>query len=108
MGLFWNDPSLPAMDRKLNQVLGRLTSMERLMSALTDAIDALAAEVEKNTQVDQSAIVLIQGLADQIAAVATDPAKVTELAAKLKASTDALAAAVAANTVAEPVAPVEG
>jgi hypothetical protein len=108
MRWFWTDPLLPEVDRKLNIVIGRLNSMEKLMSALTDAVDALAAEVEKNTQVDQSAIVLIQGLADQIAAVATDPAKVTELAAKLKASTDALAAAVAANTVAEPVAPVEG
>lgn len=68
------------------------------MSALDDAIAALTSQVQANTDAETSAVILIQGLAAQIAAVANDPAAVTALAAKLKTSADALAAAVVANT----------
>ncbi len=61
-------------------------------------LDELQAQVTQNTQVEQSAIVLIQGLAAQIAANATDPAKIQALADQLNTSATALAAAVTANT----------
>ena len=69
------------------------------------AIDDLSAQVSANTTVVGSALTLIQGLAAQLAAAGTDPAKLAALQASLKASDDALAAAVAANTPAAPPAP---
>jgi hypothetical protein len=66
------------------------------------AVAELTAEVDRNTTVDSSAVALIAGLADQIIAAANDPARVRALGAALKASTDALGAAVAANTPSEP------
>lgn len=65
-------------------------------------LTALTAEVSRNTEVDQSAIALLTGLAAQIEALKTDPAALQALADQLKGSSDALAAAVVANT---PVAP---
>ena len=62
------------------------------------ALDDLTAAVAANTTVTGSALTLIQGLAAQLAAAGTDPVKLAALAAQLKSSDDALAAAVAANT----------
>lgn len=70
------------------------------MSALSD----LQAQVASNVDAEASAVTLIQGIAQQLKdALAAgpggqDPALV-DLAAKLHASADALAAAVTANTV---------
>jgi len=71
-----------------------LIKEEAIMADLT----SLEAEVARNTEVDQSAVTLLQGLATQLEAVKTDPAKVQALANSLRSSSDALAAAVAANT----------
>jgi hypothetical protein len=76
-------------------LLGALVAGEQLMSA---QLDALAAQVAQTETVEQSAITLIQGLAAQLAAVATDPAAVAALAARLNSSATALAAAITANT----------
>ncbi len=98
---------------------GRLARIEELLTALIkqgsdnmatvqEAMDALTAEVARNTTVDESAITLINGLADQLAALlaAGDPAVLVSgietIVAKLKGDSDALAAAVVANT---PVTP---
>lgn len=78
---------------------------EQRMSA---ELDALTAEVARNTSVEASAAALIQGIADQLAAAiaaGADPAALTALTQQLSGSADALAAAVAANTPAP--APVE-
>jgi hypothetical protein len=69
------------------------------------ALDDLTTQVAKNTSLEASAIQLIQGLAAQLAAAATDPAKVTALSAQLSTSATALAAAITANTPAAPPAP---
>lgn len=61
-------------------------------------LDALTLEVADTNTIMQSAIVLIQGLAAQLQAIANDPAAILQLAADLDAQSDALAAAVAANT----------
>jgi len=68
------------------------------------ALDDLTTQVGQNTTVEGSAVTLIQGLAAQIAAAGTDPAKLSALQTQLKTSADALAAAVTANTPAEPIA----
>ena len=65
-------------------------------------LQALQAQVAQNVTVEQSAVTLIQGLAAQIAAAGTDPAKLTELTNNLNAPATALAAAITANTPAAP------
>jgi hypothetical protein len=71
------------------------------------ALDDLTAQVAANTTAISSALALIKGFSAQLAAAGTDPAKLAALQASLKASDDALAAAVAANLPAGP-APVGG
>jgi len=103
MSWFWkSDPTLPEVVRRLKVIEGLIRNLECKMTTLTEALAVLTAQVDENTSVNESAIILIQGLADQIASVATDPTQVVELAGRLKASAEALAAAVSANT---PVAP---
>ncbi len=65
---------------------------------MSKELDALTAQVKAQEAVDDSAITLIQGLADQIAAIKTDPVALQALADELKTKSDALAAAVSANT----------
>lgn len=68
-------------------------------------LSALTAAVTNETNVVASAITLIQGLASQIAANATDPVAISALASQLTSSASALATAIAANTPAAPAAP---
>lgn len=87
---------------EIKYTLRQLLSGERkLMAAIDDLTTAVAAE----TTVEQSAITLIQQLAAQIAANATDPAKISALASQLTANATALAAAITANTPVAPAAP---
>ena len=87
-------------DASLVEALTKLSQqMEQVMADLT----ALTAEVERNTSVDQSAIALLTGLAAQIEALKTDPVALQTLADQMKGSSDALAAAVLANTPAASV-----
>lgn len=77
-----------------------IKNQEQIMSTLKDLQDEVTAE---DTVVD-SAVTLIQGLAAQVAALTPDQASIDALAADIKSKSDALAAAVAANT---PVAPAQ-
>ncbi len=61
-------------------------------------LDNLIAQVQATTTLEQSAILLIQGIAQQLIDAQADPAKIQELAETLKASADSLSAAVVANT----------
>jgi hypothetical protein len=64
---------------------------------MTQATDSLQAAVERETEVEKSAVTLIQGLADQVRQTSTDP-QVQALADRINANAGALASAVAANT----------
>lgn len=66
--------------------------------ALADLQAAVAAE---DTVID-SAVTLIQGIPDLIAAAGTDPAALAALSADINTKAQALGAAVAANTPAAP------
>jgi len=61
-------------------------------------LSALEAEVARDQTVNASAITLLSSLAAQLEALKNDPAAIQALADSLKASQDALAAAVVANT----------
>lgn len=95
-----------------NQINDKLDAILVALEALTITgeetmadLSVLTSEVTNNTDVVNSAVALIAGLADQIQAAATDPAAVQALADNLRANNQALASAVAANTPAAP--PVE-
>jgi hypothetical protein len=84
--------------KKLDNILKILGIIQRKEEAMSAELDALTAQVTANTDVENSAILLIQGIAAQLAAIKDDPAKIAALATSLKASADSLAAAVTANT----------
>jgi hypothetical protein len=97
------------LDRRFNEVddkLDRVLWNQRLLLSLIGGMEreemadltALTAQVAATVGVEQSAITLIQGIAAQLAAAQTDPVAVANLAAQLKASSDALAAAITANS----------
>jgi hypothetical protein len=80
----------------------RLRNIEEGIIILMATIDELKVDVEAQTEVINSAVVLLNGLSAQLAAAiaSNDPAKVQAVKDELDANTAALAAAVAANTVA--------
>jgi hypothetical protein len=87
--------------------LNKLTSEG--LSMASKELDAIAAEVERNTTIDGSVALLLTRLSEQIATLKNDPAKLQALADSMRASNDRLAAALAANTPADDggsVAPV--
>lgn len=75
---------------------------------MSASLDALTAQVAANTTVTHSAVALLSGLSAQLtAAIAASKAgdsgvALDALDAQLKTNTDALAAAVSANTIAAP------
>jgi hypothetical protein len=84
--------------KELIRIRKQLTIIENKENEMSAELDALTLEVADTNTIMQSAIVLIQGLAAQLQAIANDPAAILQLAADLDAQSDALAAAVAANT----------
>lgn len=89
------DPAVIALLEKLVSLEGKI--MARL--------DDIAAEVTAQKTVVASVATLLQQLHDQLVSAGTDQAKLNQLAADIQANTDALSAAVVANTPAAPPAP---
>ena len=90
---------------KLDQVLSGIHTVLTKGAVMSKALDDLIVQVTKVQEVEASAILLIQGIAQQLKdaiANGADPVKLAELTTQLDNSAQALAAAVAANT---PVAP---
>ncbi len=85
-------------DQKLDQILARLNVIHHQEITLMQELDDLTTQVKSTTDVEQSALVLINGIAARLAAAGTDPAALAALGASLKSNSDALAAAVVANT----------
>jgi len=85
--------ALNLVQTTLNHIDGRITLM-------AGELDALKAQVARNTEVEESAILLLNGLKEKLdaAIAAGDPAALQALSDALGAETDKLAAAVAANT----------
>lgn len=98
------------VEARLEVLMRQVDALIAKENAMSKQLDDLTAEVATVATVEQSAITLINGLAAQLAAAGTDPAKLQALHDSLKSSSDALAAAVATNTVAAtpPVAPTTG
>jgi ABC-type Zn2+ transport system substrate-binding protein/surface adhesin len=85
--------------RRHEEIVALIKSLgAQIMATLAD----LQAQVAKEDTVIDSAITLLQGLAAQVAALTPNQAAIDALAADIGAKTDALAAAVTANTPAAP------
>lgn len=90
---------------RLDTIAGKIDYLRELIHqtiaqgiVMSAELNNLKAQVAHNADVDQSAITLIQGLADQIVSLKDDPAALADLANQLQAQADSLAAAVVANT----------
>lgn len=68
-------------------------------------MDALAAQAKANTDAEAAAVTLLNDLAGRVAATAGDRTASLKLASDLKASADALGAAIVTDTPADPNAP---
>lgn len=79
-------------------------SLKHLLEKIMALLDTLTADVAALTTVDQSAITLINGLAQQIKNAGTDPVALKALTDQIEANTASLSAAVTANTTAPPAA----
>lgn len=86
---------LKTIERKLDQLID-------LGGATVADLSRITSEVQENTDVIGSAVTLLGSLAQQLRDNATDEAAINDLADSLDASSNELAAAVAANTPAEP------
>lgn len=94
----------PDIMAKLDKILAILQSSSIKETETMAAVEDLIKRVERNTDVTQSAVVLINGLRQELAAAVAsgDWNQVETLSRKLDSNSDALAAAIAANTSAEP------
>ena len=88
-------------DSRLDQILAQLRAMQAQETTIMKELDDLTTQVQANTDVEASAVTLIQGIAQQLADAGTDPAKLQALQTQLQTSAEALAAAVTANTPAQ-------
>jgi len=97
----WPFPSTKNLELKIDKVLQIQEQILEIVRKEMASLDALSTQVQANTDVEASAVTLIQGIAAQLAAAGTDPAKLQALQDQLKNSADSLAAAVVANTPAQ-------
>lgn len=88
--------------RNLNKRFNRLEEQANIINfklkKVMQTLDELKALVEQENSVIDSAITLLNGLSEKIAALTPDQAAIDALATEVKAKSDALAAAITANT----------
>jgi len=84
-----------------------LVHIDRKVTKEMSDLAALTTEVQNNSAVDASAIVLLNGLSAQLALIINDPAAIQALVDELNSSSASLAAAVVANTPSAETPPVE-
>lgn len=89
---------LHEVHKKLDEILAYVKDIRIKEITMSAQLDTLTAEVTETGTVIDSAIELINGLAAQIAAIKDDPVAIQALADELNAKSEALAAAVQANT----------
>lgn len=83
----------------LHQILHRVNEILKKGGEIIMDLKVLEDQVRVNTEVNASAVILIQGIAAKLQETAGDPVKVQALADELRASAETLGAAVQANTL---------
>jgi phage host-nuclease inhibitor protein Gam len=96
----YNEPT-PGQQQQLDRIEAVVNQLVTQGVAMSKEFDDLQAQVERNTEVDNSVVTLVNGLAAQIEALKNDPRKLQAFADQLRANNDNLASAVAANTPAD-------
>jgi outer membrane murein-binding lipoprotein Lpp len=96
---------LDRIEHKLDALLRGEHRISKEIHHMANELEDLTAKVARVESVDQSAIVLLQGLKAKLDAAGTNGPALKALSDSLGSNTDALAAAVIANTPTEP-APV--
>jgi hypothetical protein len=95
---------LQRLDRKIDTLITAVIALTATEINMGAELDALAAEVARNTSVDDSARLTLEGLAAKIDALvassgdSVDPAALQALADSLRGSTDNLVGAISAIT----------
>jgi hypothetical protein len=104
-------PILHKLHAKLDAILAGQSEIKAAIAAITAqelklmaAIDDIQADVTAEDTIAASVITLLQGLSAQIATAGVDPVKLAAVRSDIQTHTQALAAAVLANTP----APVPG
>lgn len=92
-------------DETINDILKIVLDNQLNIKKMNTELEALSAEVAETKTVVKSAIVLIDGISQQIKDAGTDKVKLKELTDSLDADNAALAAKVAENTAAEEETP---
>jgi hypothetical protein len=95
---------MSAINHRLDAIVQKIDALATKEDAMSLEMDALQLAVTRNTTLDGSIIDLLAGIAAQLMATAGDKAAALALAADLNAKSDALAAAITANTPAAPPA----
>lgn len=95
-------PVLHRLDRIIDLLDTQQVTTQQTGTKVMALLDDLTAQVAQSTAVDQSALVLIQGIAQRLLDAAGDPTAVKALADQLNASATALSQAVVDNTPAAP------
>ena len=84
------------------KLYSRLDHIQGALAKMNTELENLAAQVAKNVTVEESAVLLINGLAQQLKAAGTDPGKLADLQKSLETGAGDLSAAIAANTMPAP------
>jgi hypothetical protein len=98
----------PSDDEVLHNVFTLTQSTHAQNQKIMEELAVLTQEVTETKTVMASAVTLLQGLKARLDAAGTDKVKLAELSADLDTNTNALAAAVAANTPSEGEPPING
>jgi len=102
MATFREQQQLDRIERKVDALLRGEVGLAKGLLFMSAELDTLTAEVAHNTDVEQAAVALLQGLKAQLDAAGTDPVALKALSDQLGANDAALAAAIVANTPAAP------
>lgn len=98
MKWIWGPSRLSRIETKVDLILSQIKALQGMEEQEMADLTALTAQVTENTEVEASAITLLNQLSDLIRQNMTDPAALQALADQLNGSADALAAAIVANT----------
>lgn len=91
-----------AIERKLNEILGRVTAIQATEKIIMKELDDLEVEAKANTDAEEAAVTLLGQLHDLLVAAQNDPVRLQAVIDGLGKSKDDLAAAIVANTPAAP------
>jgi hypothetical protein len=83
---------------QLDRIEAALAKLTLQGTTMSKELDAIAAEVARNTTLEGSTVLLLDRMAEQISQLKNDPAKLQAFADSLRANNDKLAAALAQNT----------